>query len=327
MLLERKDVNPDQADTEYDRTPLSWAAEKGHSGVVKMLLERKDVNPDQADTRYGRTPLLQAAKNGHEGVVTMLLERKDVNPDQTDTSHGRTPLAWAAENGHSRIVKMLSERQGILAAASDSKNQTPLPLTLPEAHDEVVAISRDNVNSRTTDISGGQASLPPPAGHGGECVVEMQPRAVDFDTGTTDLNAQHTLQLADPADWLSLALPEAHDEVIRISRDGVNSHTTNCGGLASLPPSAGDGGDCAVEMQLRAADPDTLITELNAQSKPPSADHDDEQGVLGHRDPVPNPTDTDLPTAKRSRFPRLRSICPLKFWYPLKKTCVPTDNT
>jgi ankyrin repeat protein len=67
MLLERKDVNPNQADTEYGRTPLSWAAENGHEGVVKMLLERKDVNPNQADTEYGRTPLSWAAERGHEG--------------------------------------------------------------------------------------------------------------------------------------------------------------------------------------------------------------------------------------------------------------------
>jgi len=63
--LERKDVVPDRPDTKYGQTPLSWAAERGHEGIVKMLLERKDVNPDHPDTRYGRTPLSLAAKNGH----------------------------------------------------------------------------------------------------------------------------------------------------------------------------------------------------------------------------------------------------------------------
>jgi len=56
MLLDRRDVNPDQADTAYGQTPLSWAARNGHSEVVKILLERKDVNPDKGDTfcsKYG----------------------------------------------------------------------------------------------------------------------------------------------------------------------------------------------------------------------------------------------------------------------------------
>ena len=109
ILLEREDVNPDQADTGYSQTPLSWAAEKGHQGVVKMLLEREDVNPNQVDTKYGRAPLWWAAKNGYEGIVKMLLEREDVNPDQADTEYGRTPLMWAVKKGHEGIVKMLLE--------------------------------------------------------------------------------------------------------------------------------------------------------------------------------------------------------------------------
>ena len=50
MLLERGDVNLNQVDTRSGYTLFSWAAEKGHEGVVKMLLEREDVNPDQPVT-------------------------------------------------------------------------------------------------------------------------------------------------------------------------------------------------------------------------------------------------------------------------------------
>ena len=90
--LEREDVNLNQADNKYGRTPLSWVVEYGHKGVVKMLLEREDVSPNQTDTEYGATPLSWAAESGHERVVKMLLEREDVNPSQTDTKYGRTPL-------------------------------------------------------------------------------------------------------------------------------------------------------------------------------------------------------------------------------------------
>ena len=61
-------------------TALTWAATRGHDGVVKRLLERKDVNPDQPDTEYGRTPLSWATWRGREGVVKMLLERKNIHP-------------------------------------------------------------------------------------------------------------------------------------------------------------------------------------------------------------------------------------------------------
>jgi len=57
MLLERNDVNPNIADTEYGRTPLWWATQNRHEGIVRMLLERNDISPDIADTEYGGTPL------------------------------------------------------------------------------------------------------------------------------------------------------------------------------------------------------------------------------------------------------------------------------
>ena len=38
------------------RTPLSWAAGRGHKDVVKLLVERGDVEADSKD-KYGQTPL------------------------------------------------------------------------------------------------------------------------------------------------------------------------------------------------------------------------------------------------------------------------------
>ena len=93
MLLEHADVKPDQADAEYGRTPLSWAAGNGHEGVVKMLLERADVNPDQADTKYGLTPLLWAAKYGREGVVKILLDSVPNRPGARRGPAGGLPRA------------------------------------------------------------------------------------------------------------------------------------------------------------------------------------------------------------------------------------------
>jgi len=58
MLLERTNVNPDQPDTEYGRTPLSWATQTRHEGVVKMLLERKHVHPGLLLAAHDERPRL-----------------------------------------------------------------------------------------------------------------------------------------------------------------------------------------------------------------------------------------------------------------------------
>ena len=72
-VLDMREWDGNAADS-TGNTALTWAARKGHDGVVMMLLERKDVNPDQPDTKYGWTPLSWAAEKGLEGAVNMLLE-------------------------------------------------------------------------------------------------------------------------------------------------------------------------------------------------------------------------------------------------------------
>ncbi|PUU80822.1 hypothetical protein B9Z19DRAFT_973514, partial [Tuber borchii] len=93
-------------DTEFGRTPLSWAADHGREGIVKMLLKRGDLNPNQADTKDGRTPVLWAAENGHRGVVNILLEREDVNLDQSDNKYGKASFRRSSENKDKHMVKM-----------------------------------------------------------------------------------------------------------------------------------------------------------------------------------------------------------------------------
>ena len=55
LLFEQEDVNLDSS-SKSGRTPLSWAAENGHEGIVKLLLGREDVNPDTQDTVFACTP-------------------------------------------------------------------------------------------------------------------------------------------------------------------------------------------------------------------------------------------------------------------------------
>ena len=107
--MERDDIGPDTADSQYNLTPLWWVVDKGHEGVVKLLLGRGDVDPNTKEAKYGRTPLLWAAEQGLEGVIKLLLERDDIDPNTRDTIYHLTPLLWAVECGHERVVKLLLE--------------------------------------------------------------------------------------------------------------------------------------------------------------------------------------------------------------------------
>ena len=83
---------------------LMWAANNGHTQVVKLLLERRaDVNVKKIDT--GVTALMMASHEGHTEVVKLLLDKgADVNVKDTD---GVTALWMASQKGHTEVVKLL----------------------------------------------------------------------------------------------------------------------------------------------------------------------------------------------------------------------------
>ena len=66
---------PVDAKFRYDRTPLSFAADRGHLEIVRLLLERgADVNAK--DTFYKMTPLSAAAMKGNVEIVRLMLGRR-----------------------------------------------------------------------------------------------------------------------------------------------------------------------------------------------------------------------------------------------------------
>ena len=94
LLARDQDIDPDRQD-DYGRTPLSYAAESGHTELVKALSSDGRVDLDRQDNE-GRTALSYAAQNGHTEVVKALLSDCRVDPNRQD-AFGRTPLSQAAE--------------------------------------------------------------------------------------------------------------------------------------------------------------------------------------------------------------------------------------
>ena len=132
LLLRRNDVNPDKPDN-GGRTPLSWAAEGGHSGIVEMLLGAHDVTPDTMDNG-GRTPLAWAEEHGHITVVEMLRQRYSLSQDivMTDLTDRPAPTRRSARVAKRRLADHISDPQSAgsndpidlsLAAPSESSRR------------------------------------------------------------------------------------------------------------------------------------------------------------------------------------------------------------
>ncbi|KAF2967838.1 hypothetical protein GQX73_g5725 [Xylaria multiplex] len=98
------------------RSPISYAAEKGHTRIVNFLL-KKGALP-QSDDRVGLTPMHYAASNGHTDVARLLIEvgvsplvKKTKNTpynkyEQFDSDRGETALQYAFTGCHSTLISL-----------------------------------------------------------------------------------------------------------------------------------------------------------------------------------------------------------------------------
>ena len=138
LILEQSDQAGINARDDYGRTPLMYAAERGHDAIVLLLLENgADVNArDWIGQSYQRhyarryaqahahgDLLVSAVESGCRAAEKFLLEKKDEVRAQTPT--GPQPLHWAALRGHSETVSLLL-KHGADVEAKDESGCTPL---------------------------------------------------------------------------------------------------------------------------------------------------------------------------------------------------------
>ena len=240
LLFGRRYVNPDSSSS-FGRTPLSWAAENGHKGIVKLLLGRRDVNPDSSNV-YGRTPLSWAAENGHEGIVKLLLDRKDVNPNSS-TKSGRTPLSWAAEDGREGVVKLLLERKDVKPDSSSQSGRTPLLWAAHSGREGIVKLllGREDVNPDTLDAQYGQTPLSWAAENGHEGIVKLL-------LGRKDVNPDSSSKSGrTPLSW---SAGNGHEGVVKLllEREDVDPNSLSKSGQTPLTLAAENGHDRIVEL-------------------------------------------------------------------------------
>jgi cytohesin len=151
---------PDAAETsegERGLTPLAWAAEGGHVGVIRALL----LHGGYAHSKDGedKTALTRAIEAGHDEAATTLLGVADVDTSYIDPN-STTLLALASRHGMTRTVRRLLELGNTDPDAVDTSNRTSPSLACEQGHVETV---RELLNSGRVSLtrSGGPEGLNP----------------------------------------------------------------------------------------------------------------------------------------------------------------------
>ncbi|UKZ78293.1 hypothetical protein TrVFT333_006029 [Trichoderma virens FT-333] len=92
---------------DHQRTPLFYAAMRGHGHVLKLLLSK--ITEICTKDFYHSTALFVAVRNGHEGVVDQLLTYIGEMPLDSKDAFGKTILDWARKSNNIRLLELLNQ--------------------------------------------------------------------------------------------------------------------------------------------------------------------------------------------------------------------------
>ncbi|KAH8649522.1 hypothetical protein BGZ61DRAFT_511306 [Ilyonectria robusta] len=208
---------------EYEnRTPLSWAAQNGRVGIVKLLLQTGTTVNDV--DWGGRMSLSLASENGHEAsengyeAVVRLLIGKGADANASDKD-GWTPLLRASERGHEAVVRLLIDKRADVNA-SDNDGWTPLLRALENGHEAVAMLLIIKGADVHASNEHGWTPLLRALRNGYEAVVRVL-----IDKGA-DINASDKYGISP----LFLASRKGHEAVVRLlinKRADVNASDNN----------------------------------------------------------------------------------------------------
>ncbi len=104
LKIDQADEVSLDASNEHGSTPLTWAAEEGHTAIVEALLAAK-ADPNKMDG-CGATPIIWAVARGYTAIVEALVKAKaDLNT--ANKINGDTVFISAVLFGHIPVVEVL----------------------------------------------------------------------------------------------------------------------------------------------------------------------------------------------------------------------------
>lgn len=132
LLLKIPDIDVDlPSNPQSDcRTPVAFAAAKGHSEVIRQLWRagKLNVSHSHRDSK-GRNAFALAAWSGHDAVIKRLLRYKMPGINEEDENNW-TPLFWALESPRSSTVDTLLKSGEVAVNHRDHSGRTALSWTV-----------------------------------------------------------------------------------------------------------------------------------------------------------------------------------------------------
>jgi ankyrin repeat protein len=142
-LLEFEDLQLDISDSDFETTPLHFAALVLPTDQVKLLIDAK-VPIDITDPN-GDTALIAAAAAGDSETVKLLLEHKA--DFMIGNKIGMTPLNIAAQLGHGECVRLLAARASAVLSrlneAASEGDETALQVVASEQETRSECMARE----------------------------------------------------------------------------------------------------------------------------------------------------------------------------------------
>jgi len=237
--------------SQYNLTPLSWAAGNGYEDAVHPLLAEDGIDLDLKFTQYGQTSLWWAAE-GWEAVVDLLLTGQ-VDLDVKD-SYDWTVLSWAAKRGHEAVIKLLFDTGKVDVNAKDNYGLTALSWAAKREQEAVIKLL---LHTGKVDVDAkdnyGLTALLWAAKRGLETAIKLL-----FDTGKVDVEAKDNYGFT----AFSWAAKGGHEAVIKLLLDTgkVDVNAKDSHSRTALSWAAEGGHEAVVKLLL-----DTGKVEIDAK--------------------------------------------------------------